>query len=156
MADIQIRQAGIEDLDLLMQWRMETLRNVFPPDLGPYPADLEEQNRDYYEKELPAGGHIACFALLDDEIVGCGGLCLTREMPSPDNPTGACAYLMNIYTRAPFRGRGVGEAVVRWLIARAEERQVPKIYLETSDEGRRLYEKLGFADLPDMMKLRQI
>ena len=54
-------------------------------------------------------GPLACFAYVGNEIVGCGGICLYQEMPSPDNPSGGCAYLMNIYTRPEFRGQGVGK-----------------------------------------------
>ena len=62
--------------------------------------------------------HVACFACLESAVIGCGGLCLYEEMPSPDNPTGKCAYLMNIYTRPRFRGQGAGQAVIDWLIGR--------------------------------------
>ena len=73
-------------------------------------------------------------------------------MPSPDNPTGKCAYLMNIYTKPQFRKRGVGEAIIKWLVAQAIMRGIPKIYLETSKAGKQLYTKLGFIPMQDMMK----
>lgn len=151
--NITIRQAGLEDLDRLMQWRMEVLHEVFSIPAEQSMTQLEQENRRYYQEALPTGGHIACFALLGEEIVGCGGMCLYREMPSPDNPTGRCAYLMNIYAKPRFRGQGVGRTVVGWLARQAMERNIPKIYLETSDAGRPLYQKMGFAELPDMMKL---
>ena len=59
---------------------------------------------------------------------------------------------MNIYTCPEFRGRGVGEMLVRWLVGQAVQRNITKIYLETSGSGRKLYEKMGFLDMPDMMK----
>ena len=74
-------------------------------------------------------------------------------MPSPDVPSGRCAYLMNIYVRPEIRGQGVGEAIIKWLVERARETGAEKIYLETSDAGRALYTKLGFVPMPDMMKL---
>ncbi len=150
---IQIKRADITDLDLLVEWRMETLGEVFSS-AGTFPEDLEEQNRAYYEWALPAGKHIACFALADGEIAGCGGMCLYQEMPSPDDPDGQCAYLMNIYCRAPYRKQGIGSAIVNWLIGQAEERHITKIYLETSDAGRKLYEKIGFSDMEGMMVLK--
>lgn len=151
--NIEIRPASLDDLDLLMQWRMEVLHEVFHvPAEDPMEA-LTAENRAYYERELPTGGHIACFALLDGEIVGCGGICLYHEMPSPDNTNGGCAYLMNIYTRPAFRGRGVAKETCRWLIAEAQARGYHKVFLETSVNGRSLYESLGFTDMEDYMKL---
>lgn len=153
--EIQIRQATIQDMDLLMQWRMEVLHAVFAIPQEQSVTELEEENRHYYQTELPRGEHIACFAYLGEEIVGCGGMCLYHEMPSPDNPNGKCAYLMNIYARPQFRRHGVGNAVVRWLIEQAEQRGITKIYLETSEKGRPLYREIGFDDMSDMMKLKK-
>ena len=42
-----------------------------------------------------------------------------HEMPSPDNPNGKCACLMNIYARPPFRRQGIGDRIVCWLIGQA-------------------------------------
>lgn len=153
--EIQIRQATIQDMDLLMQWRMEVLREVFAIPSEQSVTEPEEENRRYYQTELPRGGHIACFAYLGEEVVGCGGMCLYHEMPSPDNPNGKCAYLMNIYARPQFRRHGIGDAVVRWLIGQAEERGITKIYLESSEDGRPLYRSIGFREMPDMMKLQK-
>ena len=118
--EIQIRQATIQDLNVLMQWRMEVLHEVFS-----IPSE-----RSVTELE-----------------------CLYHEMPSPDNLNGKCAYLMNIYTRPQFRGHGIGNRIVRWLVEQARQRHISKIYLETSNKGRPLYQTIGFADMKDMMKL---
>ena len=132
---------------------MEVLREVFSLPQTQPTEKLEAENRRYYQTALQTGGHIACFACLDGAIIGCGGVCFSREMPSPDNPSGECAYLMNIYIRPQCRGRGAGEALVKWLVGQAAGRGVPKIYLETSEAGKRLYRKLGFVPMQGMMKL---
>ena len=166
--DITIRQASLDDLDLLIQWRMEVLHCVFSIPAETDTAELRQQNIDYYRKALANGSHIACFAVKDEgegeklstlnsqlstKIVGCGGLCLYDEMPSPDNPTGHCAYLMNIYVRPEHQGHGTGTRIVRWLVGAALSRGIKKIYLETSEAGRLLYSVLGFSDMKDMMHL---
>lgn len=148
-----IKLASIEELEKLMVWRMEVLQYVFDISEKEDIQGLYLANREYYQKSIPDGGHVAVFAEMDGETVGCGGLCLYREMPSPDNPSGACAYLMNIYTRDAYRGRGVGNAIVCWLVNYAQERGITKIYLETSACGRALYENIGFRDMQDYMKL---
>ncbi len=147
MMDITIRRAGLEDLELLVAWRMRVLREVFSIPSAASVAELERENRRYYRETLPAGGHIACFACAGGEIAGCGGVCVYQELPSPDNPNGQCAYLMNIYTLPAFRGRGAGEKIVRWLVEQVERMGISKIYLETSESGRPLYERLGFSDM---------
>lgn len=150
---IEIRKADISELDLLMDWRIRVLREVFSIPESETTAELEKANREYYREMLSSGGHIACFAVSDEKTVGCGGVCVYREMPSPDNPTGMCAYLMNIFTLPEYRGRGIGEKVVRWLIDRVKEFGITKIYLETSDSARKMYEKIGFLPMADYLKL---
>ena len=143
----------MEDIELLVKWRMQVLHEVFCIPQNQLTDGLEKENRCYYQKSLPTGEHIACFACLDDKVIGCGGVCLYQEMPSPDNPTGKCAYLMNIYTRPQFRKQGVGKAIVEWLVGQAAQLGISKIYLEASQAGKRLYMRLGFVPMQGMMKL---
>ena len=132
-----------------MKWRREVIENVF--DEVPS-ARLMEANRKYYDTHISDGSHIAFLALYNDQECGCGSICLTDELPSPDNPSGHCAYLMNIYVRKPFRTHGIGHAIVTKLLEAAGGLECGKIYLETTPEGRRVYESLGFHDMRDMMK----
>ena len=158
-----IREAGNRDLEILLDWRMETLEHVFA---GCSLEGLRSANRRYYQGQLGTG-HIACFALdrqllepvssrepagsWHQAIVGCGGLCLQQEMPSPDNPSGRCGYLMNIYVREPWRKQGYGYDIVQWLMDQAWQHQAGKIWLEASDADRPLYADMGFADMEDIM-----
>ena len=148
---VEIRRAAIGELDLILQWRMEVLHQVFHvPETDPL-TEVRAANELYYKEHLIDKGHIACFAASEEEILGCGGICLYSEMPSPDNPSGKCAYLMNIYTRAQYRGQGIGRKIVNWLIAQAREQGIQKIYLETSEDGRALYQNTGFIQMTDYM-----
>ena len=151
--DIMIKQATIEDIDELMQWRMEVLRCVFGISKDTNIKKLYQANYEYYHNTIPSKNHIAVFVKADNITVGCGGLCLYNEMPSPDNPSGKCAYLMNIYTRKQYRFQGIGRAVVKYLVDYAKKLDITKIYLETSESGRALYKSLGFRDMKEYMKL---
>lgn len=138
-----------ENLAELMQWREEVIINVFgvAPD-----TTLLDANISYYSHHIADRSHIAFVAECDGEKCGCGGICFTDELPSPDNPTGRCAYLMNIYVREPFRHKGIAHNIVRHLLSEAKNRGCGKIYLETTAEGKPVYSSLGFMDMPDMMK----
>ncbi len=133
----------------LMRWREEVIRHVFgqEPD-----AELMAANGRYFEAHVPDGSHVAFVASEGGEDCGCGAVCFTEELPSPDNPGGRCAYLMNIYVREAHRNRGLAHRIVAHLIDVAKERGCEKIYLETTDDGKPVYTSLGFRDLPGMMK----
>ncbi len=153
MNGIVIRQVSVSELDKLMAWRMEVLDEVFAIPRGTDTLALEQANREYYLQTLPTGEHMACFVEIDGETVGCGGICFQREMPSPDNPGGQCAYLMNIYIRPAYRRQHIGTILVSWLIGQARRPGIGKIYLETSDMGRDMYRHLHFEEMKDMLKL---
>ena len=144
-----IRLKEIKAIPTLMRWRSEVIRNVFAQ---PPSTRLLIANRQYYQSHIPDGSHHAFVAEIDGEECGCGALCLTDELPSPDNPTGRCAYLMNIYVREPFRKRGIAHLIVKHLIEEAKKHDCRKIYLETTADGKPVYTSLGFKDMPDMMK----
>lgn len=134
---------------VLLAWRAEVIRNVF----GQEPVKrLLDANRQYYMTHIADGSHLAYVAVVEGVDAGCGAICFSRELPSPENPSGRCAYLMNIYVRAAFRNKGIGHFIVSHLIEEARKRDCGKIYLETTHEGRHVYASLGFKDMPDMMK----
>ncbi|MCD8190901.1 MAG: GNAT family N-acetyltransferase [Clostridiales bacterium] len=147
-----IKKADRSDLEELMRWREVVLREVFSIPAGEDITELLAANRAYYQTALEAEEHVACFACAGEKIVGCGGLCLYREMPSPDNPSGKCGYLMNIYTLPALRQQGVGKKVVQWLVQEAKRRSAEKIYLEASEQAYPLYRSLGFQDMKGYLK----
>ena len=138
-----------KDIDTLMSWRAEVICHVF----GEQPTrTMLEAKRQYYENHIDDCSHVAFVASYDGIECGCGAVCFTDELPSPDNPTGRCGYLMNIYVREPFRKHGIAHRVVSHLIEVAKQRGCGKIYLETTAAGKSVYSSLGFNDMPDMMK----
>lgn len=144
---IELRR--ITALPTLMRWRAEVIRNVFG--IEPHPR-LLVANRQYYRRHIADDTHLAYVADYDGEECGCGAVCFYEEMPSPDNPTGKCAYIMNIYVREPYRNNGIAHHIVRRLVDEARQRGCAKIYLETTASGRSLYQTSGFKEMPDMMK----
>ncbi len=134
----------------LMSWREEVIANVFGIKAG---HTLLEANLNYYKTHIPDESHVAIVASCNGVDCGCGGVCFSEELPSPDNPGGKCAYLMNIYVRPLYRNKGVAHTIVKHLLDIALERGCDKIYLETTAEGKAVYNSLGFRDMPDMMIL---
>ncbi len=157
MSIIRISPLEIKDIDLLLKLRMEVLATVFREERKNISdadwEDIEKQNRRYYEAQLEGNGHKACVAYVDGELAGCGGICLYDEMPSPDNRSGRCAYLMNIYVREEFRRRGLAKNICAFLIEIAREFGAEKIYLESSQMAVGLYKSIGFEDMTGYMKL---
>ena len=103
--EIEIRKAELTDIELLIKWRMQVLHEVFSIAKEQPLTQLEYENRIYYKEALPSGDHIACLAYINEEIIGCGGICLYKEMPSPDNPcllyTSSESQLASLLVKVP-------------------------------------------------------
>lgn len=150
--DVEIRR--LTDIDALVRWRMEVLRCVFADADSPDWDALEEAGREYYSRHNLPDDNVTVIASVNGIDEGCGALCMQEEMPSPDNPSGRCAYLMSIYVRDAFRRRGIGGSIVNRLINEARDRLAGKIYLETSSMGEPLYLHAGFEPMEGMLKLK--
>lgn len=139
----------LTDIQALVAWRSEVIGSVF----GCKSSErLLIANRDYYTRHITDGTHIAIIAKCDDADAGCGALCLSDELPSPDNQSGRCAYIMNVYVRKPYRHRGVAHAIITHLIDEARRIGCDKIYLETTPEAEPIYRQIGFNDMTNMLK----
>lgn len=141
-------------MDLLIEWRMRVLGEVFAEHEAVDMDAVKRNNVAFYREHLEDGTHTACFAIKENgDIIGCGGICYQKEIPSPDNMNGSCGYLMNIYATPQVRGNGVGRQIVEFLIVDARERKTSKIYLESSKVAKRLYQEIGFEPMEDYFKL---
>ena len=154
---IEIRRAKPEDKELLVKWRLEVIEDIF----GKYFTGLPKEEYDaivnntvkYYEMQISSGNHYACFAYDGETPVACGGFVYYQELPSPDNLSGKCAYIMNIYTSFDYRQQRIGSKIVEYLIDEAKALGAEKIYLETSVKGEDMYRRLGFCSMNGYMML---
>ena len=145
-----IKKTNKQDIEELMQIRLEMLRIVNGMDEGAcFDKKLIECSREYFLN----GDQTTVFAMDGDQIAGCATLSYITVMPTFDHPTGKRAHLMNVYTRAQFRRRGVGKMMVEFLIEEAKSRGVTEISLDATQMGHPLYKNLGFNDNGEGMNL---
>ena len=62
---------------------------------------------------------------------------------------------MNVYTMEEWQRRGIARKMVTMLIEDAWSRGVTEITLDATEEGRPLYNKLGFTDSRECMVLNK-
>nr|MCR5293090.1 GNAT family N-acetyltransferase [Eubacterium sp.] len=67
--------------------------------------------------------------------------------------TGKRAHLMNVYTMKEWQRQGIARKMVSMLIDEAWKRGVTEISLDATEEGRPLYERLGFTESTEGMFL---
>ncbi len=141
MNKIIYRKTTNADMKILMKLRLEMLREVNGLS-GEYEYDENfiSESRRYFE----SGEQTTVIASDGETLVGWASLSYTWIMPTFSHPTGNRAHLMNVYTRADYRRRGISKKMVEILIDEAKENGVTEISLDATEMGRPLYESLGF------------
>lgn len=147
------KRATIEDINILVETRMEVLRAANKLSEDADMSEVEKQTCDYYQRALCDGSHIAYLVFDEGHFAGAGGVSFFQVMPTYHNPSGNKAYIMNMYTRPEYRRQGIAYKTLDLLITDAKSKGITAISLEATDMGRPLYEKYGFVKMNDEMEL---
>jgi GNAT superfamily N-acetyltransferase len=86
----------------------------------------------------------------DGEVAGSGCIWLREEQPRPTSMRLQVPYLMSMYTEKRFRRKGVARLIVKAALKWSQEQGYDRMVLHASEEGRPVYEGLGFAQTNEM------
>ena len=143
---LSYKKATIDDLEFLVETRIEVLRAANKLDKSVDMTVIKEQSYDYYKKALSNKTHIAYLVFDGEKFVGAGGISFFRVMPTFNNPSGNKAYIMNMYTSPCYRRKGIAYKTLDLLVLSAKERGISSISLEATEMGHPLYERYGFIN----------
>ena len=152
-----IRQADADDIPLLARHRAGMFRDM--GQLAPHQEEpLAHATASYLRDALPRGEYLAWVAedhMTPPTAIGGAGVQLRPILPRPqggaeDLELGPEAIILNVYVEPAWRRRGVGEALMRAALDALARRGIRRIVLHASEDGRRLYERLGFAPTNEM------
>lgn len=126
-------------------------------DIGGHPdRDLAAHAAEYrrWARPLIRSGRLLGFVAQtpDGVVAGSGCLWLRDAQPRPAERTRVEPYILSMYTRPEFRGRGVASRIVRSMLALCRERRYPRVTLHGSVYGRPVYARLGFERTWEMRR----
>ncbi|HEX6880571.1 MAG TPA: GNAT family N-acetyltransferase [Terriglobales bacterium] len=87
----------------------------------------------------------------DGAIVGGAGLLLVDWPPHFRDPNTTRGYILNVWTHPDHRRKGIAHDLMQVIMAEACQRGIRVLTLHASDEGKAVYEKLGFRQSREMM-----
>jgi ribosomal protein S18 acetylase RimI-like enzyme len=151
-----VRQAGAGDIAVLAHHRAAMFRDM--GSIVPHQQEpLERATEAYLREALPRGEYLAWVAEdpASSTVIGGAGVQLRPILPRPrprseELELGPEAIVLNVYVEPQWRRRGVAEALMRTLLEALAARGIRRIVLHASDDGRRLYERLGFLQTNEM------
>jgi GNAT superfamily N-acetyltransferase len=137
-------------------------------DMGQLPADLYpdlvSRTLTYLHEALPSGEYIGWLASAQSgDVVAGAGVQLRRALPHPLTRTGEhrvsdgrSAIVLNVYTEHPWRRRGLAALLMQHVLEWALAADIDTLVLHASDDGRALYERLGFVQTNEMRYARPL
>lgn len=120
---------------------------------APVAADLDAMDVAYacqLQRMLADGSLRAWVIEAEGRIVAGGAILIAEWLPRPRDLTRRLAYLHSVYTEPEHRRRGLARRIVQTAIEACRADGLRRLTLHASDEGRPLYESLGFQQTNEM------
>ena len=148
--DYEIRLATAADAVVIAHHRVAMFRDMGILE-GADAAALAAGARGQLAAALTTGMYTGWLVEHTDRVVAGGGVVVRPLLPRPGFPIGGEeAYILNVYTELEHRRRGLARQLLTTMLAWCEKRGSALVSLHASDEGRALYESLGFASTNEM------
>lgn len=150
MSEFAIRAATFDDIPVLLRHR-----RMMWWDMGRHDEEvlslMEAAAREYFVDAVPKGTYRAFLALNDTgSVVGGGGIVISPWPGVFRQRAPQRAMILNVYVERDYRRRGVAKSLMETMIAWCREQKFAVIGLHATEEGRPLYEKLGFRPTNEM------
>lgn len=147
---IIIRTATAHDIPTLIHHRLSMWRDMGRRD-QPMLEQMKVAAREYFSSAVPDGSYRGFLAVNEaGEVVGGGGVVVSPWPGSFQQEKPRRAMILNMYVEKPYRRRGIARALMEAMIDWCKQEEFGYVGLHASDEGRPLYEKLGFRSTNEM------
>ena len=149
MHDFTIRLATVADIPTLIYHRRSMWLDMGRRGEEAFEV-MEAAADEYFHIAIPKGLYRGYLAEVDSRVVGGGGLVISPWPGQLRQRKPYRAMILNIYVEKEFRRRGIARAIMETMITWCRENEFVNVGLHASDEGRPLYEKLGFKPTNEM------
>ena len=162
MSDMfRVRRATVQDAELIAWQRARMFQ-----DMGEVSGDgfetLRQKAQTRLEEWIEAGNYVGWLATPVDKpdvVVGGAGIQLQSILPRPLSPStiskGRQGTIVNVFTEPKWRRRGVSSLLIKEINAWSKNEGLDRLLLHASEDGRSVYEKLGFVDGNEMRLPRE-
>ncbi|MGA2101493.1 MAG: GNAT family N-acetyltransferase [Candidatus Sulfotelmatobacter sp.] len=146
---IKIREASVADIPEILRQRRRMYEDMNYKEVGPLDA-MSLLSSDFLRTAIPAGSFRAWLACDGARPVAGGALIISPWPAHPYDLECRRATILNVYTDLDFRRRGIARRIMQSIIGWCKQEGFARVTLHASDDGRRLYESLGFKPSNEM------
>ena len=148
MSDYRIRDASLDDVDVLVHHRVAMFQDMGVPLDA---AAVGGAFRPWLLDMMPKGLYRAWLVESGSRVIAGGGITILPWPPGPRYFSGRLAFVYNVYTEPDHRHRGLGRMVMEAIHAWCREERIGSLALNASRFGQSMYESLGYAVTPSPM-----
>jgi GNAT superfamily N-acetyltransferase len=144
-----IRMATVDDAALITMQRRLMFRDMGVTFTEAVESTLAEFER-WVAPRLASGEYVGWFAIAADGTVAAGAGVWLMQWPPHTSGPGPRANILNVYTEQAHRRKGLARLLMNTALAWCRSENISTVILHASDEGRPLYEQLGFVPTNEM------
>lgn len=149
---MKIVKMDAKHAEIFCNLRMQLFHELKEIDLKQDNSSLSVATTDYYNSHIDTD--LLCWGIeLENDIVAIASLCLFTRIPYAENLSGKEGYLLNVYTLQEFRRRGFSKLLVDTVIDYARSNHIGKLWLNSSPQGKSIYQQCGFVESDNEMVL---
>ena len=145
MSEPVIRELKEEDLGNGFLKSLDTLREASSID--------KEKAKSIFKKINSNPDHIIAVAELDGKIVGSTTLLIE---PKFIHNGGLVGHIEDVVVGKEYQGKKIGEKIMKFLLEISKNRGCYKTILDCTDDVKPFYEKLGFKQIGNELRLDNI
>jgi GNAT superfamily N-acetyltransferase len=147
-----IERSGLDAIDTIVAHRRSMFYDMGHRDAAALDA-MCEAFRPWLAEKMHAGEYLAWLAAGEGRVAAGLGLWLMDWPPHLIGPGSRRGNILNVYTQPDFRRRGIARALMDTALAWCRANRIGCVILHASDDGRALYESLGFRASNEMRLL---
>ena len=145
MVDVIIRELQEDDLFNGFLESLDTLKKA--SDLG------KEKANEILKKIKSNPSHVIFVAIVDGKVVGSTTMLIE---PKFIHNGGKVAHIEDVVVTKEYQGKGIGEKLIRSLLDYAKKNDCYKTILDSSDDVKPFYEKIGFKKHSNCMRFDHV
>lgn len=150
MTEYTIRFATLDEIPVIVHHRFSMFAEM---DSGT-PETREAMrvlSAEWIREKMEQGRYLGFLAVDEAGQIAAGaGLWLMEWIPGPLDLTDRRAYILNVYTEPPHRGRGLARRLVQAALDWSREHGLETAILHASNAGYPIYKSIGFQASNEM------
>ena len=155
--EIRLREASCTDISIMAAHHKKMFEEIWELKGEHLETVISEEIEKAYTQKLETemeSGICKAWVIEDKgKIVSSGAITLVSFVPNPSDLSCNVAYLHSMYTEKPHRNKKYAQRIIHNVIKHCNSNGIKRILLNASDEGKPVYQKIGFRSAPDTMRL---